>query len=80
METVTVVEHGTSAVPNNNKAGVTDSDLARIGNTELLKAIQLVEDAFKCQDQDRDKASRLFDRASIAFLQAIRSECFQLFF
>ncbi len=49
-------------------------DISSITNPELLKAIDLVEQAFKFEKEDPKKADHLFERSSIAFLQAIRSK------
>lgn len=44
-----------------------------VANPDLSKAIQLVEQAFQLSEADPNRAFNLFEKSSIAFLQAIRS-------
>jgi hypothetical protein len=51
------------------------AELLLISNAELSKAIQLVEQAFQLSPTEPLRAYNLFEKSSIAFLQAIRSKC-----
>lgn len=56
------------------------AELKHISNAELSKAIQLVEQAFQLSASEPTRAYNLFEKSSIAFLQAIRSTCNLLLF